>query len=217
MNDRDRAALRVERRHDLLDRPVLARRVDALEHDEDRPFRLGPEPVLEVGQAVQLAVQLRGGSGLVVAVVGRGIELREPDAGTGSDEQRVPQVGRSGHLGSSWVVQLGGRDVRCDGTATSRSRSRRTHGHRRRRQAAPDLPRRPLGRVGRPARHRQPGRPEFARGLDLPRHRCPVRGGRRGRRRRVRGHPARCPPTSVAGSCARSARASRPGARNSAG
>ena len=37
------------------------------------------------------------------------------------------------------------------------------HDHRRRRQAAPDLPRRPLGRIPRPARRRQPGRPLDAR------------------------------------------------------
>ena len=69
----------------------------------------------------------------------------------------------------------------------------------------PDLPRRPLGRIARSARRRQPGRPDDAGRLDLPRDRGAVRGGGRGRRRRVRGHPRRCPPTSAAGSCARSA------------
>ena len=65
-------------------------------------------------------------------------------------------------------------------------------------EAASDLPRRPLGRVARPARGRQPGRPDDARRLDLQRDRGAVRGGGRGRGRRVRGHARRCPPTSAA-------------------
>jgi hypothetical protein len=47
-------ALGVERLHDLVDGPVLARGIDSLEDDEDRALALGPEPVLEVPEAVEL-------------------------------------------------------------------------------------------------------------------------------------------------------------------
>ena len=48
------------------------------------------------------------------------------------------------------------------------------------------------------ARDRQPGRPDDARRRDLQRDRGAVRGGGRGRRRGLRGHPRRCRPTSAA-------------------
>ena len=91
------------------------------------------------------------------------------------------------------------------------------HGHHHRHQAASDLPRRPLGRVaGRP--RSSPTRPT--------RRRPPARRTtrpRRSTRRRSRPpsprsrSPGSCRPTSAAGSCARSARGSRRGARSSAG
>ena len=64
-----------------------------------------------------------------------------------------------------------------------RLRPRSAHDHRRRHQPAPDLPRRPLGRVARRPRRRQPGPPRRAGRRHLQRHRGAVRGGRRGRRR----------------------------------
>ena len=87
----DRAALRVERGHHVAQRPVLAGRVDPLEDDEDLVLALGPEPVLEVGQPVEARVQLRRGRLLRVAEgLGR-VDLREIDAGAGSDAERVAQ------------------------------------------------------------------------------------------------------------------------------
>ena len=53
-----RAALRVERLHDLVDRAVLAGGIDALEHDEHGALGLRPEPVLELGQSLELARRL---------------------------------------------------------------------------------------------------------------------------------------------------------------
>ncbi len=60
---------------------------------------------------------------------------------------------------------------------------------RRRDRATSDLPRRSLGRVARRPGDREPGRPVDPRRVDLHRHRGAVRGGGRGGRRRVRGHP----------------------------
>ena len=87
-------------------------------------------------------------------------------------------------------------------------------------QAAPDLPRRPLGRVAGRPRRRQPGRSRDARRHDLQRDRGAVRGGRRGRRRGVRGDPRpaglRARPRSCATSArgiARAARGARPADR----
>ena len=56
LNDGDVAALRVERGHHPPDRAVLARCVDALEHDEYRLLGFGPQLVLEIEK---LACQAR--------------------------------------------------------------------------------------------------------------------------------------------------------------
>ena len=47
-----------------------------------------------------------------------------------------------------------------DAHRTARAGDQTAHGHRRRHETAPDLPRRPLGRVARRPRRRQPGRPD---------------------------------------------------------
>ena len=104
---RDRAALRVEGLHDLVDRAVLAGGIDALEDDEDRPLRLGPESILELPESHQL---LRGGLGrvrLLVPVARAGIELRQADARAGPDAQGVPQVGATGHRAGLLSVGFG--------------------------------------------------------------------------------------------------------------
>ena len=74
-------------------------------------------------------------------------------------------------------------------TADLNSATGALHDRRDRRQAASDLPRRQVGRIGRSPRRLQPGRSRQARRLDVPRDRGPVRGGGRGRRRGLRGHP----------------------------
>ncbi len=89
---RDRAALRVEGGHHLLDRAVLAGGIDALEDDEDRTFRLGPEPVLEVGQAVELARGGGLGTGLVPAEGLAEIALGETDSRPGVDAELAAEV-----------------------------------------------------------------------------------------------------------------------------
>ena len=99
---------------------------------------------------------------------------------------------------------------RPPGTAPGVPHDCHPNGH----DAAPDLPRRAMGRVGRPARDREPRPPRRAR-----RRRRSTRP-RRSTRRRSRPpcarsrSPASCRPTSGGGSCARSARASERGARS---
>jgi hypothetical protein len=58
----DRRALWVESGHHAPDRAVLARRVDALQDDQHLVLVLGPQPVLQVGQPLEVP----GGGGLSV-------------------------------------------------------------------------------------------------------------------------------------------------------
>ena len=101
LEGRDRAALRVERLHDLVDRAVLAGGIDALEDDEDRALRLRPEAVLEVGQAVQLLSERRCRRLLVPAVGLAVVPACEPDARAGLDAEGVAKVDPLGHGRSS--------------------------------------------------------------------------------------------------------------------
>ena len=84
------------------------------------------------------------------------------------------------------------------------------HGH----HAASHLPRRPMGRVGRPARRDEPRPARRAGRVHVPRDDRPVRGGRRGRRPRVRGHAQAPGLRARPRSCARSPRASGRAARS---
>ncbi len=97
----DRAPLRVEGLHHLVDRPVLAGGIDALEDHEHRVLRLGPEPVLQLAEPHELLRGRLGRRGLVAPVGSGGVELLEVDAGAGSDAQRVSQVGAVAHLAAS--------------------------------------------------------------------------------------------------------------------
>ena len=63
----------------MLDRAVLAGRVDPLEDDQDGMFLFGPQPVLERGQPIEAASQLRRGRRLGPPVGIAGIDVRELD------------------------------------------------------------------------------------------------------------------------------------------
>ena len=89
---RHRAALRVERGHDVAHRAVLARGVDPLEDDEHLPPALRPEPVLEMRSAVQPRGELVAAAVLGVAVGRRRVDLREVDALAGTDAEGIAEV-----------------------------------------------------------------------------------------------------------------------------
>ena len=183
---RDRAALRVERLHDLVDRAVLAGGVDALEDDEDR--LLAPRPRAGPGgrQALELAQRRLDRRRLVVAERRAGVHPFEPDARARLDPEGVSEVAGGRAIGRPPVVRARRQPGR---TMATYPKGAASDDRRRRDQATSDLPRRSLGRVARRPGDRQPGRPIDARRRDLHRHRGAVRGGGRGRRRGVRGHP----------------------------
>ena len=90
----DRAALRVERLHHLVDRAVLAGGIDPLEHDEHRALRLRPQAILEVAQALHCCCVSSSAEALSWPVGRARIEPSEADARTGLDPEGVAQVGR---------------------------------------------------------------------------------------------------------------------------
>ncbi len=97
LEGRNDAALRVERLHHLLDGAVLAGGIDALQDDQHRSLRLGPEAILQVGQPLEL---LRGGflgGSFLPAPGGRRIDLRQVDACPCSDTQRFAQLPDPAH------------------------------------------------------------------------------------------------------------------------
>jgi hypothetical protein len=94
----DNAALRVERLHHLLDGAVLARRVDALEHDQHRSLGLCPEAILKIGQARQLPRRLDLCIVLVPPVLVRRIDRRQVDLGSRFDAQLIAQTAQSAHV-----------------------------------------------------------------------------------------------------------------------
>src|SRR2546425_7921002 len=53
----DPAALRVHPRQDMTDRPVLPRRIEPLQHEQQRSPRLGPEPVVQRAEPCNQLVQ----------------------------------------------------------------------------------------------------------------------------------------------------------------
>ena len=79
---RHRAALWVERGHDLADRAVLAGRVDPLQDHEHGTLLLRPEPFLELGEAVEQPVDGVLAALLVEPVGGTGVDLRQVEAVT---------------------------------------------------------------------------------------------------------------------------------------
>ena len=117
---RDRAALRVERGHDLADRAVLAGGVDALEDDEHRPPPLGPQPLLELGQAVEQPVGDDLCPFLVEAECRTRIDVAEVDAPARRDAQSRAQIGCLGHASSVWLARASSsRGYRREEAATS--------------------------------------------------------------------------------------------------
>ena len=107
------AAHRVERAHHVLDRAVLAGRVDPLEDDQDRVLLLGPEPVLEVGQAVEALLELAAGRRLVAAVGRAGVDVGEADLRAGLDPEELAEGRGSGLRLIGWSSQRG-RDRGAD-------------------------------------------------------------------------------------------------------
>ena len=122
---------------------------------EDRVLRLGPEPLLEVGQARSRPVrQLGSDRGLVVAVRRPGSKSARSTLRARLDPERVAERWRGdglaiGRCPAWWLASLVGcsRDPICAGRPLDQE-SRHDHDHRR--QAASDLPRRPLGRIADP-------------------------------------------------------------------
>ena len=211
----DVAALRVEGAHDVSDGAVLAGRVDALEDDQDRVIAVRPEPLLEVGQAVdapgQLAPARRPSGGRTSPADPM---LARSHLRAGLDEEPLTERRRVGHR-RSWLAGIAGAG---SGTwrriALRSSRHDHDHGH----HAASDLPRRHDGstspdilEVSNPAHPDDAGRARPT----TPRRSSTSRPSRP--RSRPSRRPAACRPTSAAGSCARSAPASGPGARSSGG
>jgi hypothetical protein len=95
---RDHATHRVERAHHVLDRAVLARRIDPLEDDENPLTSLGPDPILETRQSGEARIELLRRGRLRVAVDRRRIDRGEIDARAGVDAESVAKAGgRSGH------------------------------------------------------------------------------------------------------------------------
>ena len=77
---RDLAVLRIEALHDVADRAVLARRIHALEHQQQRPAVLGVEPVAEIVEHGDVFAQFR--LGVLFALEPPrivGVEIPEPD------------------------------------------------------------------------------------------------------------------------------------------
>ena len=68
------AALRVQPGHDVADRAVLARRINALQHDEHRTLLFGVEPELQVRESLDVLLQRLFRLGLV-PVTGRGVGI----------------------------------------------------------------------------------------------------------------------------------------------
>ena len=83
----------------LLDRAVLAGGIDALEDDQDRLPRLGPQPVLEVGEVAHLPFELGLADALSKPIVAPGSIVREPDPGAWLDPEAVAQIGSIGPVG----------------------------------------------------------------------------------------------------------------------
>ena len=89
------ASLGVERVHDMADRAVLARGVDALEDDQHLVPALRPQPLLELGE-MELMVRLLGGRTLLVpAVRDTSVERVEVHLGARHDAQQVAQPTRA--------------------------------------------------------------------------------------------------------------------------
>ena len=87
----------------MLDRAVLAGGVDALQDDEDGMLRLGPDPVLEIRQAVEPALQVVRGVSLRVAVRVIRVEIGQTNPGGRIDAEDIAKgsLGRR-HRSSSW-------------------------------------------------------------------------------------------------------------------
>ena len=85
-------ALRVEGPHDVADGAVLARRVDALEDDQDRVVPVRPETFLEVRQALDAPRQLGQRGRLLVAEGLTRVVAGQVDVLTRADEQAFAEV-----------------------------------------------------------------------------------------------------------------------------
>ena len=86
----DEDALRVDARHDVLDRAVFAGGVEGLEDDDDRVFAAGPQQVLRGGQAGDVFQQRHLGLVFVLeARRERGIEILETYLLTGWNEKML--------------------------------------------------------------------------------------------------------------------------------
>ena len=92
-------ALRIDARHDVLDRAVLAGRVERLKQNDQRVFLRRPEHVLRGGQAGDVFEQRLVGFLLVFETVGEiRVVVLEPDLLSGRDEERgVVEMMMVGH------------------------------------------------------------------------------------------------------------------------
>jgi len=105
----DADALGVEPAHHVLDGPVLAAGVHALEHDEHGAALLGPEPLLELLQLGQHVLEVPGGGAPADAVPLAGIELGEAERPP--VRRRPEQVTHGGGLGAHEGECSGGSEL----------------------------------------------------------------------------------------------------------
>jgi hypothetical protein len=80
----------IQSAHDVADHPVLPARVDGLEHDQHGARAVGVEPVLEIGEALEVLLQAGMGLRLVPEGAGVvGIDAVECEALAGLDPDGV--------------------------------------------------------------------------------------------------------------------------------
>ena len=87
----DLAALRIDARHDVLDRAVLAGRVHGLENEQQRPAILGVEHILLLREPLGSALQEPGRLALVQLETARvaGVEVLQSKALALGDAERM--------------------------------------------------------------------------------------------------------------------------------